>query len=269
MNDDFLTQYYQEPSKGFTLELYDRISKEKPSLLAGRLPFRNATLALVTIILIAACISKAAASRWNKIGDVWVPVQTGFTQDSYLWFTFHPQEVRSQSQIQESASLPTVEKDWDCIIAIPTWAPGKFTTDGAITLYAMGTGARQTNGRMTWLDPSDNQKSIDLILLPLNAWVNWNGNYQKQKVFAPYTSSALPGSFQEVKLNGQPAVLIQGDWIPVNPEIPVNPFSLDVKWDSHAALSLYWTKNDVEYLLYTTSSAITSKDLIKMAESAQ
>jgi hypothetical protein len=268
MNDDFLTRYYQEPSQEFTLELHNRLSRQKPSTLAGKSSFHNAILALAAIILVAACVSRATAPRWGKVGDIWVPVQTGFAQDSYLWFTFHPQVVRSIYQIQEPAILPSAEEAWDCVLEIPTWAPEKFTTDNKITLDIRFIGATPTDGKMDWVDP-DSQKSITLILYPLSAMVNWNGNIQKEKVVDPYTSPAVPGSYQEVKVNGQAAVLIQGDWIPANPDTPINPFSVDAKWDKHAALSLYWTANEVEYMLYTTSSGITTQDLIKMAESAR
>jgi hypothetical protein len=269
MNDDFLTQYYQEPSRAFTLELYNRISKQKPSLLAGRMPFRNAILALVTIILIAACISKAVASRWNQVGDIWVPVQTGFNQDSYLWFIFHTQDAPLYFKIQEPVSFPAAEKVCDCVLEVPTWAPEKFTTDGEITLDEWFSGASPSGGRMVWIDPSDNQKSIALIFFPLSAWVDWNGNHQKIRYIGPYTSPAIPGSFQEVKVNGQPAVLVQGDWTLVKPDTSFYQMNVEAKWDEHAALSLYWVENDVEYMLYTTSSVITKQDLIQMAESAR
>ncbi len=262
MNDDFLTRYYQAPSEEFTQELYNRISKQKPSLLTGKLSFRNAILALATIILIAACISKAAASKWNQVGNIWVPILTRLNQDSYLSFNFLPLGAPSYDKVQKSVNLSKAEQAWDCVLEVPSWAPGGFTTDGKITLDEWFTGARPDDGRTTWSDPSDNQKSIILIFHPLSAWVNWNGNYQKQRVVEPTTRPAVPGSFKEVEVNGQPAVLIQGDWILSNPDTPFNPFNFDAKWDEHATLSLYWTKNEVEYRLYTTISAITSQDLI-------
>lgn len=262
MNDEFLTKYYQPSPQAFSRELYKHISRQKPSLLAGRLPVRNILFVLATIVLIVACVRAATVPRWEKIGDIWVDVHPSLNQraiavSSNLLFIRNPELV----------SIPEAEQALDCVIKLPTWAPDQLTSDGKITLNGWYKGATPYDGRVNWIDPSDSQKSIILVFSPTKRSIVWLNGELRQVLFEPYTSTVVSGSYQKVNVHGQPAVLVRGDW--TWPEKPgIVDLKSDAKWDKHAALSLYWTENYVLYQLYTTSSAVTSQDLVHMANSA-
>lgn len=77
-----------------------------------------------------------------------------------------------------------------------------------------------------------------------------------------------PGSYKEVQVHGEPAILVRGDW-----ETPwVTEFMLEgeyeFKWDKKRALQLYWVDGEVMYRLYTRED-VSPEDLIRMAESAR
>ena len=117
------------------------------------------------------------------------------------------------------------------------------------------------------IDLTDSQESIILFISPNERTIVWLNGEPRKVLFEPYTSTVVPGSYRKVNVHGQPAVLVRGDW--TWPEKPVIvDLKSDAKWDEHAALSLYWTENDVLYQLYTTSSAVASQDLVQMANSA-
>lgn len=82
------------------------------------------------------------------------------------------------------------------------------------------------------------------------------------------TGPVPPGSFEEVKVFGRPAVLVRGDW---NWQMrPVEETEeIELKWDRKNGLSLYWADDDVAYLLWTYNPTISPEDLIRMAESAR
>jgi hypothetical protein len=76
------------------------------------------------------------------------------------------------------------------------------------------------------------------------------------------------GSYEEVEVNGQPAVLVHGSWEdPWNME-PLPEGKWELKWDKTRGLQLYWVEGEVLYYLNTLAE-VSAEDLIKMAESAQ
>ena len=143
MNDDFLTKYYQPAPRAFSQELYKRISRQKPSLLSGRLPVRNILFVLATIILIVACVRASTLPRWDNIGDIWVDVSPRLNQSAIavspvLFFNNNPELV----------TMLEAEQALDCDIKIPTWAPEHLTSDGMITLNGWFKGATPYDGRV-------------------------------------------------------------------------------------------------------------------------
>ena len=84
-----------------------------------------------------------------------------------------------------------------------------------------------------------------------------------------------PGSYKEVQIHGQPAVLVQGDWdlqgmvyeLPPGREIDTNG-QVVAKWDKRRGVQLHWLDGEVMYSLYAGTN-VSAEDLIKMAESAK
>lgn len=86
-----------------------------------------------------------------------------------------------------------------------------------------------------------------------------------------YGGSVPPGSYEEVHVHGQPAVLVRGDWnweeTPwASGETSVGEY--EYKWDEKGVLQLFWVDGEVFYYLYTRAK-VSPEDLIRMAESAQ
>ena len=74
---------------------------------------------------------------------------------------------------------------------------------------------------------------------------------------------APAGMYKEVRINGQPAVLVYGRFAP-NP--PDNP-QLERKWDTSLGLQLSWNIEESVYTLETLGPYVSEEDLIRMAES--
>jgi hypothetical protein len=80
-----------------------------------------------------------------------------------------------------------------------------------------------------------------------------------------------PGSYEEVQVHGQPAVLVRGDWNWEDAPWATGETSVEeyeYKWDEKRAVQLYWVDGEVFYHLYTRAN-VSPEDLIKMAESAR
>jgi hypothetical protein len=87
MNDEFLTKFHKTPRAEFVDALYERISHQPKSrfsqTMANQLTFRNAVVAFVFMVLVAACVYAVVEKRWNKVGDIWVDVQKTHTVDFF------------------------------------------------------------------------------------------------------------------------------------------------------------------------------------------
>jgi hypothetical protein len=71
--------------------------------------------------------------------------------------------------------------------------------------------------------------------------------------------------WEEVRVNGQPAILIHGRLATTSAENPQTPR----KWDETLGLQLYWDTGKYIHVLETYGAYVSEQDLIQMAESAQ
>ncbi len=104
--------------------------------------------------------------------------------------------------------------------------------------------------------------SNDVAIAHSKLWVsmNWIGAGGKINLLVQQdweiTIPAGVDSTKEIKINGQPAILIQGRW------------DENRKWDNTTKnLQLYWRKDGIIYSL--SSGAVSEDELIKMAESIE
>jgi hypothetical protein len=262
MNDDFLNQFYQPSPPAFSRALYARISSEKSSPLAGKSRFSNLVGVLACIVLIVACVRAATAPRNTRIGSIWVDVGSKYDMGLIFPKTSSGSITNSgflyKSCGQECVSLSQAEQTCDCTLQIPTWAPDRFNWDGKVNPYWVMDG-----GQISWIHPDD-QSSITLLFTPLQGW-----NGTRRLSYDSYTDAAVPGSYREVKVNGQSAVLIHGLWtLPYKANYSITDWTNPV-WDGQVGLSLYWVENQVEYRLLTYSNTVSVQDLIHMAESGR
>jgi hypothetical protein len=93
----------------------------------------------------------------------------------------------------------------------------------------------------------------------------------RNTIVTGWIEEVAPGSFKETKVNGLPALLVQGDW-----EDPPTSFwaeaenqkvSIELEWNKTKDIQLYWTDGEWFYHLIAPSD-VSSQDLVRMAESA-
>jgi hypothetical protein len=274
MNDEFMHQYYEQPRPDFADTLYERISREaRPRFswpMMPKLTFRNAVIAFVFLSFVAACVYVATENRWIKVGGIWVHV----VRTHKVQF-IPPPVVSEESGIQfEERQCITVEEGREILrfdIKVPAWAPEGFRFDNRmcgidrisdfVSLYWVG--ADQFSGINLWIS---NRRGFNGATLKYEIW--------DAAVWQP----VAPGSYKEVHVHSQPAVLIQGDWdtsplsgivyeLPPGREVDENGL-VEAKWDKKRGVQLHWVDGEVMYSLYGGKN-VSPEDLVKMAESAQ
>lgn len=261
MNDEFMTQLREEPRAEFADVLYERISKEPQPRFAQtfvkKLTLRNAAVAFTLLFFIAACVYVVMEKRWNKVGGIWVDVQKTLTIEA------GPPEIISESEL--GVECLTVEEAREILrfdFQVPTWAPEGFTFDNKIC--GLNININTDYASLLW-QGSDKYSGIHIMLSNLR-WFNIAS--QEYEVGPASTSSVGPGSYEEVEVNGQPAVLVHGSWEdPWNMQPPPEG-KWELKWDKRRGLQLYWVEGEVQYYLNTLAD-VSAEDLIRMAESAQ
>lgn len=260
MNDEFLTKFHRTPRAEFADALYERISRESQppftQMLAKKLNFRNAVVAIAFLFFIAACVYAVSEKRWNKVGGIWVEVQRTYK----IEFVPPPGEkLVTQPQDYECRTVEEAKEVLRFDFQVPIWVPEGFTFDSRMC------GVYRTSdfASLSWKG-MDEQSGISLMVHNLR-WFDG----VKDRIGPPYTMFPVaPGSYKEVQVHGQSAVLIRGDWEePWMTEEPIEG-EMEFKWDKKRALQLYWVQGEVLYYLYT-SADVSAEGLIRMAESAR
>jgi len=119
-----------------------------------------------------------------------------------------------------------------------------------------------------WNNPDEPSLDSPFYETSLRLWSNTAGEkirlYFEGKAggMHPY---APQGMWEEVSVNGQPAILIHGRLATTSAENPQTPR----KWDKKLGLQLYWSTGKLIHVLETYGSYVSEQDLIRMAESAQ
>ncbi len=273
MNDEFLTQFYEAPRAEFAEALYQRIEQQPQSYFARvmrqRLTLRNAAIVFALVFLAAACVYAVTDRGWRKVGGIWVDVER--TQKVQF---VPPPTVTEQPEVQptgpECLTVEEAKAKLRFEVHVPTWAPEGFTSDNKVCTW--GIVELSDGASMSW-QGTEKDSGIGLMLSNLR---RYNAGMQKYEVGPPSIWWPVgPGSYKEVQVHGQPAVLVHGDWdlpgivseVPPGRKLDANQ-QLDAKWDKKLALQLYWVDGETMYSLYTRAK-VSVADLIRMAESAQ
>jgi len=259
MNDEFMTQLREAPRAEFADALYERISRQPqpgfPQTIATEQTFRNAAVAFMLILLVAACVYAVIEKRWNKVGDIWVDVWTDDVQragpEQSPGIQANPWKGHAPDDM-EVANLTEAKSALDFEFGFPTWAPEGFVL--ADQMYISPWSERTLSA--CW----KGQNGGYPIGISLNyRWYLVPGTNMSQ-LESVSTMPVAPGSFEEVQIWESPAVLIRGDF---------DWFMQPLEWNEQNGLSLYWTDGEVAYLLWTINPNVSAEDLIRMAESAR
>jgi hypothetical protein len=256
MNDEFLTHFREQPEAEFADTLYEHISKQKPSILSRlytKPTIQEIVIVFLALLLIAAGVRYITTThRWQKVGSVWVEVQNKYTVDIPPKGSVNP-TLRHPSI--GSMTPSEAEKVLGFDVAIPSWMPNGFTWDGKVELFDW------SKGDIVWKNDGGGMIELDFKSLKY-----WNPAIQGYSVKEPSTPPVAPGSFKEVQINGQSAVLVLGDWV-----LPsgAQTGKVDLKWDKRASIMLIWGFKDIQYRLWTSYSSVTAEELIHMVGSAR
>jgi hypothetical protein len=239
MNDDFIYRALPKVRKNFAQSLYAKISVDgHRSSRAGRNPLRRiprrwqAAIFILGVLLLVAWSQIRLWIRYVPIGNLWL-----------IEFSSLTQQVPSEQIIPPV--IPTSEDisiyTFDPPYPVPDWIPDGFS---ATTIPGPGYSYEDSIGM--WRN--DDGKTIRLFAVP------------KSRGARPY---APPGLYKEVRVNGQPAILVFGRLAPNSAENP----QAQRQWDKTLGLQLSWGVEHHIFTLETLGPYITEDDLIRMAES--
>jgi hypothetical protein len=194
-------------------------------------------------------------AEWSAI---WVDVQQTLTLE------WGPSDLEIVEQEPECLTVEAAREILRFNFQVPTWAPDGFTFDNRIC------GIDQTSdfAGLYWKG-ADQYSGISITLRNLRSF---NVASQEYEVGSGSTMLPVaPGSYEEVQIHGEPAILVRGDWeYPWGTEdaVPEVPGKRELKWDERRGLQLYWVEGEVLYYLNTWAE-VPAEDLIKMAESTR
>lgn len=255
MKDDFLIKYRTQPPHEFSMALYAQISKPKSQYNTKKMTLQNIALVIATLALIIACARVVTMPRFVEIGNIWVDVKNHLVIPSF------PQ-LENMIPTQEQApvyTLADIEAVYNGMLKIPDWVPDGYSFYAVIQMSEIGTDNLTS---LFWKGSTLEQH----VQLYANSMKHWIIGLDRYVVGPASTFPVAPGSFREVKVNGQSAVLIKGDWT-YNFDLQEN-LPLKIDWDKKAAIQLYWI--DGEWLYHLTASQdVSIDDLIRMAESSK
>jgi hypothetical protein len=243
MNDDFIYRALPEVPKDFAQSLYTKISFDTHPQSRIRSRIRNSRWVQVAIIILGLLLLVAWSQvrlwvRYVPIGDLWL--------------------------VEISHPTPSTTGQQPSIGAIPT--PHQFPT-------------LIIDGEVFYLSPPVKYLSPDWIptgfeeMPPMNSYGDiitiWRNSAQETIRFVGVTQAggmhpyAPAGMYEEVHVNGEPAILIHGRLALTNPKNP----TARRKWDETLGFQLSWAMDEAVYTLETFGPYLSKSDLIRMAES--
>lgn len=266
MNDEFLTHFREAPRAEFVDALYERISRQsQPRFdwkMVNKLTFRNAGVMFVLLFLVVACAYYVVTQTpYRKVGGIWLTVQ----KTQKVEYIPAPEVIEDPDAAFQTDECPSLEEAREILrfdFLVPTWAPEGFVFNGTVC----GVDPISDFASLAWKGREETAY-IGMTIQNLR-WYDRVANTYRIGPAAVWEPVA-PGSYKEVQVNGQPAVLVRGDWEypAVVSKLP-SAGELEAKWDKKLGLRLYWVDGEQLYYLYTRAD-ISAEDLIKMAESAQ
>jgi hypothetical protein len=259
MNDDFIYRALPEVPKEFAESLYAKISTVTPALaqrgiFPGLKGLRRTQVALIAlaVLLLVAWSQLRFWVRYVPVGDLWLVEFNRSTQlapGEQPAIPFVPSPLPTP-RFYDPTQMSTAEFEefmqelaQDYVIYIPSWIPEGF---------------------------HDLENLHEMMFWDSTIWIWSNDVGEKIRLFSvgkaggmrPY---APKGMWEEVRVNGQPAILIHGRLATTSAENPQTPR----KWDETLGLQLYWDTGKYIHVLETYGAYVSEKDLIRMAESAE
>jgi len=264
MNDEFMIQLVKVPRAEFANALYERISRQPESRFANKLTFRNVVIGFALMFVVAACVYAVVERGWRKVGDFWVDVETTHKVQLSQPVPVTSEELETQHQNMGCVPLEEARATLSFDLRVPDWAPEGYTFDDVVC----GVDWMGKFANLYWKNTNAQFVFIQFMAFDQRQYY-WDT--QDYKISEPIIGPVAPGSYEEVLVNGQPAVLVRGDWDYLEKDFEPSDQAiqtLDSKWNSKLGIQLYWMDGEVMYDLYAPAD-VSAEDLIRMAESAQ
>ncbi len=247
MNDDFLSQFRRPPRRAFARDLYARLDRERKPMMfttpASR-PVRWLAAGVAAFCLLSFTVLAVSPEARAAAGQI-IRTIGGVTFDEG---TPPPDTTDAVIVRPDRKTLAEVRGSLPFELRLPTWAPDGFMLEENEVQIVDRPGSPPAiiDVFLRWTVPNQPDRgSIGLSVLYLtrgsNRWI------------------IGPNTVQEVKVNGQPAALVQGGgWE-------------GKEWRGDLGWMLHWQPQgtDVTYRLSTYNTTLSPEDLIRMAESAR
>jgi len=257
MNHDFIYKALPKVRKDFAQSLYVKISADTHRHSPAQIHYmrRISRRLQVALILLGVLILVAWSQirfwiRYVPIGNLWLIEFSSWTQqvpNDQIVTPFVPTPPQHPTAIVEINGTKEVITifgyRWDPSYLSPEWIPEEFS---ATQIPGPGYSYEESIGMWS----NENHETIRLFVVPESGGAR------------PY---APPGMYQEVRVNGQPAILVLGRLAPNSPE---NPHA-QRQWDKTLGLQLSWKVKRYIYTLETLGPYVSEDDLIRMAESME
>lgn len=256
MKDDFIYKALPKVRKDFAHSLYARISTrtaetpQKRRIFPRFTGFRRAHIAILGlgIFLLVAWSQIRFLVRYVPVGELWIVEYNRTTENApdkpfatpvvpTPWPThrpFNPTEM-SQEEMQEFVGIGVP------LNLSPTWTPEGFQTIEPSHDWVSGASILRM-----WSNHASEEIRLSIVSL--------SGG---MRPYAPL------GMWKQVRVNGEPAILIYGRLALTSPENP----RVQREWDKTLGLQLHWNVGKYVYTLETFGSYVSEEDLIRMAES--
>ena len=262
MNEFDFGRFRREPSAQFTASLYRRIT-DRPTLrsrmhstLANPVSrLRFGVILIASLAIIGACARAAFSPRIVPVGRFWVSemserflcgedvVDLNYTPSGFMPT---PQPAPTPEPL---INLQEFRESLDFTLRVPTWAP-----DGYVLQDSYPRPGRFVWYSINWIGPKGTY--ISMFAWP---WSDWPTGMEIRR---------LPGSWEEVAVDGEPGVIVHGECVTQTVFLPVGSAEpeVEVTWVEEMT-RLYWSQDGAYYEL--SAYPIEVDVLVRMAESAQ
>lgn len=244
MNDDFIYKSLPKVRKEFEESLSAKLSTDavlfsqpKPDQKLRRRRWLQAALIVLGVFLLVAWSQIRLWIRYVPIGDLFLVELSQSTEAAPTV----PQSIPTPGQLPTEIIDGIEGELWLLDYLSPTWIPQDFYAAEPPRIMIS---YEETLGFWS----NDAQQKIRLFAVPREGGMN------------PY---APVGMYEEVQVNGEPAVLIHGRFALTKPDNP----TANREWDETLGLQLSWSWGESVYTLETFGKYLSESDLIRMAES--
>jgi hypothetical protein len=256
MNDDFIYKALPKVPKEFMQALYAKISTGAPGALwrerfalLGGLRWSQAAIIILGVLLLIAWSQIRFWIRYVPVGELWL--------------------------VEFNQSTQRAQGDQPAVPFVPTPLPTPRIFDPTLMSTAEMEEFLQEFGRLVLYFPSWIPEGFQAVEPPreMISWEDtigiWSNNAQEKirLFYAARAGSMRPyapsGMWKEIRVNGEPAILIYGRLALMKPGEKTR------KWDETLGLQLHWGIGKYVYALETYGRYVSEQDLIRMAESAQ